>query len=94
MDQKITLTVEYLPGKYNVRAGWEYQNDVGSSNWKLDLHRLTLTRFQPEIDLFVTRLICLIPKYYLWKPDPNSLKTVAFQQSWEELKGYVFPFYL
>ena len=41
--------------------------------------------------MVATRLNCQITKCYSWKPDPMSLKVDAFQQSWEEIKGYILP---
>ena len=46
----------------------------------------------PESDLFASRAYHQIPPYLLWKADPHSLTTDAFQQSlkhWELL--YAFP---
>ena len=36
LNQKITLILEYLPGKLNVRVEWEFWNHVGSRSFKLD----------------------------------------------------------
>ena len=53
------ITVEYLPGKLNVSADWEFRNVQDSSEWRLD-HRNFKKMCQTfgilQIDLFASRV--------------------------------------
>ena len=94
LDQEITITAEYLPGKLNVEADRESREVQDSSEWKLDpqiFSRLTAMLGSPEIDLFASRLSHQIPCYMSWKLDPFSMGRDAFQIKWDRGLVYAFP---
>ena len=96
LSNKISLTVEYIPGKLNTEADWESRNHYDSSEWKLDpniFQKLCQIWGVPEIDLFASRTSHQLKTYYAWKPDPFSRATDAMQQNWTHLYAYAFtPF--
>lgn len=47
--------------------------------------------FEPECDLFATRINKQFDKYISWKPDPESFAIDAFSVSWGKMKCYCFP---
>ena len=94
LTKQITLTAEYLPGKYNHEADWESRHFRDSSNWKLNpsLFQALDQLWGPlEIDLFADRLNAQLMNYVIWFPDPFAQATDAFQIPWSKLKGYSFP---
>ena len=48
-------------------------------------------RFEPEYDLFATRINRQFEKYIYWKPEPESFAIDAFSLSWTNMKCYCFP---
>ena len=94
LTKQITLTAEYLPGKYNHKADWESRHFRDSSNWKLNpsiFQALDQLWGPLEIDLFADRLNAQLMNYVSWFPDPFAQATDAFQIPWSKLKGYSFP---
>ena len=94
LTNRISLTVEYIPGKMNTEADWESRNHYDSSEWKLDpqiFQQLCKIWGTPEIDLYASRTSHQLTTYYAWKPDPHSKATDAMQQNWTHLYGYAFP---
>ena len=92
--RQITLTAEYLPGKYNHEADWESRQFRDSSNWKLNpsiFQALDQLWGPLEIDLFADRLNAQLMNYVSWFPDPSAQATDAFQIPWSKLNGYSFP---
>jgi hypothetical protein len=47
--------------------------------------------FQPEFDLFASRVNRQLPKYASYRPDPNAFAVDAFTLKWASLKFYAFP---
>ena len=90
----ITFTVEYLPGILSVEADFQSRSVTNSSKWKLNPERFRMickALGAPDIDLFALRMSHQLPMYISWEPDPFSRGVDAFQQSWRNLRGYVFP---
>ena len=44
-----------------------------------------------EVDLFASRLSTQLPRFYSWRPDPQSQALDAFFQGWSKVRGYAFP---
>ena len=86
-SKEIMITVEYLPGRLDIRADWASRNYQDSSDWLLSPRVFqdicVKWRFQ-ELELFASGACHQeIPSYLSWKADPHSLATDAFQQSWK-----------
>ena len=92
----ILLTAYHIPGTENITADREsriFSNH--DAEWMLNpkclhkaLHRLN---FQPDIDLFASRLNAQFSNYCSLRPDPSASHIDAFCISWTGLKFYCFP---
>ena len=88
------ITAEYIPGKENLKADKISRTMQSNLEWSLDYDTFEkiIKKFgKPKIDLFASRLNNKLPKYYAWKPDPNSIGTNAFLQEWGNTFAYAFP---
>ena len=93
-SKKITLTLEYIPSKLNIRPDWQSRNWKDSSEWMLN-HSFFLKICKafgtPQIDLFASRTSHQLKDYYSWRPDPHSRATNALCQNWTYKYLYAFP---
>lgn len=48
-------------------------------------------QFEPEIDIFASRLNTQLPKFVSFRPDPESIAVNSFNMDWGNLKLYAFP---
>ena len=49
--------------------------------------------FEPDIDLFASRINYLFPKYVFYRPDPEAFAIDAFSLQWSKMDFYAFqPF--
>ena len=92
----IWLTAAHLPGSANVDADYASRNFSNiDTEWMLNTSILTKAiktlQFQPEIDLFASRLNKKFEKYCAFHPDPDAIVIDAFSISWSNLKFYSFP---
>ena len=66
-----------------------------NTEWMLShkLLKILCDRFQfnPQVDLFATRLNKQIDKYVSWMPDPYCIPVNAFNFNWKTHKIYAFP---
>ena len=66
-----------------------------NTEWMLShkLLKILCDRFQfnPQVDLFATRLNKQIDKYVSWMPDPYCIAVNVLNFSWKTHKIYVFP---
>ena len=94
IDRGIWLSAAHVPGKDNCIADFKSRNFQDNLEWTLNpvvFSQLSTVFFEPEIDLFATRLNHHVPKYVSWKPDPHAWATDAFTISWDSLQFYAFP---
>jgi ribonuclease HI len=88
------ITAVYIPGKENSVADEESRKWHDNLEWELSrkMFDTIVGRFwQPEIDLFASRLNHKVPIYASWKHDPYAAHVNAFNISWTNLQGYAFP---
>ena len=94
-NRNIWVSAAYIPGKDNVTADLESRKKNIDTEWKLNADLLTqafiVLKFQPEIDLFATRLNCQCDKYVSFRPDPSAFKVNAFSLNWSNMNWYAFP---
>ncbi|CAB4007716.1 Hypothetical predicted protein [Paramuricea clavata] len=81
--------------KSNITADRESRENNHSLKWMINkqmlqdsLHQL---RFQPDIDLFASRVNNQFTSYAAYRPDPNAIAVDAFTMQWTDLKFYAFP---
>lgn len=95
LERHIWISAAYLPGKYNTTADAESRKLDDKLEWMLDKptlqESLRTLDFEPEIDLFASRLNNQFPRYAAYKPDPNAEIIDAFTMQWKSLKFYAFP---
>lgn len=95
ISKEIWISVAHIPGKQNLVADFESRRNQTASEWKLDtnsLHRaLDQLQFEPDIDLFASRINHQFPDYVSYKPDPKAVAVDAFTMKWSTLKFYAFP---
>ena len=87
----IILSVEHLPSVMNCMADKESQMFHSSVEWKLDstvCQQIFQRLGSCHVDLFASRLN---NQYISWRPYPYAIATDAFQTSWQDIQGYVFP---
>ena len=90
------LTAAHIPGSSNVIADGESRHfHSQDTEWMLNSQLLTRAlrtlNFQPEIDLFASRLNKQLPVFCSFRPDPEASFKTAFTISWANKKLYCFP---
>ena len=90
------LTAAYIPGSSNVIADGESrhfhsQDTECMLNSELLTFALKTLNFQPEIDLFASRLNKELPVFCSFRADPEASFTNAFTISGADKKLYCFP---
>jgi hypothetical protein len=92
--QNIVLSAQHVPGIENVTAGYKSRifNDTNEWMLKKDIFvRICSQFFNPDIDIFVSRLNHQIDNYASWSYDPEASSMDAFTISWKDLHPYLFP---
>ena len=95
IERELWVSAAYIPGKLNVEADSESRKINLDAEWKLNTSLLKqatdILNYQPEIDLFATRLNCQYEKFVSYRPDPEAFRVDAFSMNWAELTWYAFP---
>jgi hypothetical protein len=95
MSHKIYITAAHLPGSTNIIADKESRHLYREGEWMLNPAHVNTAiskfNFQPEIDLFASRLNKQFTKYCSYRPDPEATYIDAFSLPWNNLKFYCFP---
>ena len=90
------MTAFHIPGVQNVSADRESRIFANpNAEWMLNpkclKQALIILNYEPEIDLFATRLNAQFAKHCSLRLDPNAYSIDAFSISWFDLKFYCFP---
>ena len=94
IENKITLTAEYLSSSQNIQADSESRHSKDSSEWELcpqTFARITQIMGTPCADLFASHLLHQLPRYMSWKLDPCCMTVAVLQQKWTHIFPYAFP---
>lgn len=95
MSHKIIITAAHLPGSTNIIADKESRQLYREGEWMLNPDHVKTAiskfHFQPEIDLFASRLNRQFNRYCSYRPDPEATYIDAFSLPWNNLKFYCFP---
>lgn len=90
------MSVAHIPGKQNLVADFESRRNQREAEWQLNKaalqNALSSFNFQPDIDLFASRIHYLFPKYVSYRPDPEAFAIDAFSLRWSKLD--FTPFHL
>ena len=80
--RNIWLSIAHIPGKQNLFADFESRRNQREAEWRLDKaalqNALSRLNFQPDIDLYASRINYLFPKYVSYRPDPEAFVIDAF----------------
>ena len=91
----IWVSVAHIPGKQNLVADFESRRNQREAEWRLNKaalqNALSTLNFQPDIDLFASRINYLFPKYVSYRPNPQAFAIDAFSLQWSRLDFYAFP---
>ena len=94
MTKQIYLTAAHLPGSTNIVADRESRICYREAGWMLNSEYLKTALlelgFEPEIDLFASRLNTQFANYCSYRPDPEALYIDAFSIPWNNQKFYCF----
>ena len=82
ISKNIRVSVEHIPGKYNIAADKESREINTTCEWMLNpilLHReLDKLQVGPNIDMFASRLNAQFATYIAYRPDPGAQSIDAF----------------
>jgi len=94
MEKNIILQAEHLPGQLNSQANQESRTVRDHCDWMLKqsvFQGIKEVMGPLEVDLFVSRLMRQLPRFYSWRPDPEAEATDAFSQNWAIVQGFANP---
>ena len=95
VDRNIYISAAHIPGKQNVIADRCSRIFNDGTEWQLlpnlFSNLMKSFDFEPDIDLFASRLNLQVQKYVSWQPDPSAFAVDAFSFSWTSHKFYAFP---
>ena len=84
-----------LPTFQDADADAESRKKQTELEWMLNQKKFTKIiskfKFQPEADLFPSRLNAQLPVFVSYHPDPEAMHTNAFLVSWRGRPFYAFP---
>ena len=89
------ITASYIPGHLNEEADTESRRDEFRLEWKLKeevfVEIMKHFEFEPDIDLFASRLNTQLEKFVSFRPDPEAKHVNAFTIPWTGQNVYLFP---
>ena len=91
LERNIFISAVYIPGKENAADSLSREFS-DSTEWMLKqdiFNRLCIHFFQPDIDLFASRLNARLNSFVSRFPEPLHLN--AFTLDWSEPSPYIFP---
>lgn len=94
LERNIFLSAQHIPGTDNVAADYMSRNFSDSKEWMLKkdiFQRICKQFFNPDTDLFASRLNYQVPVFASWLFDPLASFTDAFTISWSAMRPYIFP---
>ncbi|XP_057291878.1 uncharacterized protein LOC130614434 [Hydractinia symbiolongicarpus] len=89
------LTATHIPGILNVEADRESRKCETRIEWMLNKevfnYVIDTLDFQPDIDLFASRINSQLDMFYSYRPDPECQAVDAFTINWHNKIFYAFP---
>ena len=93
--RNLRLTVARIPGSEKLEDDHESRQINLDTEWKLDSETLNtalgVLKFQPDIDLFASRLNRQFEMFIPFRPDPEAYKIDALSFNWRAYNFYAFP---
>ena len=85
MERKISLVAEHIPGLANTIADEESRRQADKWDWKLCpaiFQQINLIWGPLTLDLFASRTMTQLERFFSWRLDPLAAGTDAFRQQW------------
>ena len=89
--RRITITAAHIPGVKNTEADAQSRKFRDMSDWQLERNTFLSINKKLSPDLVASSWNHQLPRFYSWKPQPNSLGIDALQQEWDKSGNYAFP---
>jgi len=91
----IWVSVAHISGTQNLVADFESRRNQREAEWQLNKaalqNVLSKINFQPDTDLFASRINYLFPKNVSYRPDREAFAIDTFSLQWSNLDFYAFP---
>ena len=94
ISKDILLSAVHVPGLNNQKADFNSRHFNDRTEWSLHpivFRWLTQATFNPDIDLFASRLNNKLERFVSWLPDPDAFACDAFSLRWHNFNGNAFP---
>ena len=94
IPRNLFLIAEHLPGQQNVLADHESRSQKDRCDWMINPHLFHQIQDQLgpcQVDLFASRLIRQLPRYFSWRIDLEAEAVDAFKQDWSHYRGFANP---
>ena len=95
ISRNLWISAAHIPGAQNITADFESRRANSPTEWMLDSTILTRAlgqiNFQPDIDLFASRLNAQFPRYVAFRPDPRAVAIDALTLNLSHYNFYAFP---
>ena len=86
--EDIWITASYIPGKENYDVDTEWM-----LNQQIFIKIISKFQFQPEVDLFISKLNAQLLVFVSYYPDPEAMHIDAFSISWQGRPFYAYPLF-
>ena len=94
ISRGIWVSAVHVPGVTNDIADFRSRHISVNTEWSLHpnvFEWLCQRTFEPDIDLFASRLNAKVNKFVSWSPDPYAFACDAFSRDWSNFRPYAFP---
>jgi len=95
IERNIWISASHIPGSQNTEADKESRKNETYTEWKLNENIfseiISNFEFQPNIDLFASRINKQLSCFVSYRPDPEATHINSFTIDWSNLEIYAFP---
>lgn len=94
ISKDIWVSAVHVPGVDNDIADFRSRHFSINTEWSLHpsvFEWLCQRTFEPDIDLFASRLNAKVTRFVSWSPDPFAFACDAFSLDWSNFEPYAFP---
>ena len=92
--RNLMLSAIHVSGIHNETADFNSRHFNDRTEWSLHptvFKWLSQATFDPDIDLFASRLNAKVPRFESCSPDPSAFACDAFSLIWKDFNAYAFP---
>ena len=94
INRNLMLSAVHVSGIHNETVDFNSCNFNDRTEWSLHptvFKWLSQATFDPDIDLFASRLNAKVPRFESCSPDPSAFACDAFSLIWKDFNAYAFP---